>query len=74
LRNVDHLETFGPLAGCPEAMEFFRFVTPHRKGKWYADLAQAQQRANDIGAGFLDRVSGKFVAYRETRLERRNRS
>jgi hypothetical protein len=51
-------------------MTRYRFVTPHRTGKWYTDLRTAQQYACDIGAGFLCRMSGQFVAYRETRLER----
>lgn len=50
-------------------MTKFRFVTPHRIGKWYTDLNLAQRFAQAIGAGFLDRRTGKFVAYRETRLE-----
>ncbi len=50
-------------------MTRFRFVTPHRIGKWYADLHVAQNFANAIGAGFLDRHSGRFVAYPGTRLE-----
>lgn len=51
-------------------MTKFRFVTPHRIGKWYNDLGLAQRFANAIGAGFLDRRSGRFVAYPGTRLER----
>jgi len=47
----------------------FRFVTPHRIGKWYGELRLAQRFANTIGAGFLDRRSGRFVAYPGTRLE-----
>ena len=50
-------------------MTKFRFVTPHRIGKWYTDLRLAQHFANAIGAGFLDRRSGRFVAYPGTRLE-----
>jgi hypothetical protein len=50
-------------------MTRYRFVTPHRTGKWYADLKQAQRFANAIGAGFLDRSSGRFVTYRDTELE-----
>ena len=53
-----------------QAMTKFRFVTPHRIGKWYDDLGLAQRFAAAIGAGFLDSRSGRFVAYRETRLER----
>lgn len=47
----------------------YRFITPHRTGKWYPDLATAQRFACAIGAGFLDPRSGKFVRYRETKLE-----
>ncbi len=50
-------------------MTKFRFVTRHRVGKWYTDLRLAQRFANAIGAGFLDSRSGRFVAYRGTRLE-----
>lgn len=50
-------------------MKKFRFVTPHRNGKWYDDLGLAQRFAHAIGAGFLDRRSGRFVAYPGTRLE-----
>jgi hypothetical protein len=50
-------------------MTKYRFVTPHRKGKWYSDLKQAQRFASAIGAGFLERMSDRFVAYRGTRLE-----
>ena len=50
-------------------MTRFRFVTPHRMGKWYTDLQLAQRFANAIGAGFLDSRSGQFVAYPGTRLE-----
>jgi hypothetical protein len=50
-------------------MTRYRFVTPHRKGKWYSDLKQAQRFASAIGAGFLERLSGRFVAYRDTKLE-----
>jgi hypothetical protein len=51
-------------------MTKFRFVTPHRIGKWYGDLKLAQRFAAAIGAGFLDPLTGRFVAYRGTRLER----
>lgn len=47
----------------------YRFVTPHRAGKWYPDLATAQRHACEIGAGFLAERSGEFCAYCETRLE-----
>lgn len=50
-------------------MTRFRFVTPHRIGKWYADLHLAQRFANAIGAGFLDDRSGRFIAYPGTELE-----
>jgi hypothetical protein len=50
-------------------MTRYRFITPHRTGKWYSDLKTAQSYAHQIGAGFLDRLTGKFVAYRETKLE-----
>lgn len=50
-------------------MTKFRFVTPHRVGKWYADLRLAQRFASTIGAGFLDPRTGRFVAYPETKLE-----
>jgi hypothetical protein len=48
----------------------YRFITPHRTGKWYPDLETAQRFACDIGAGFLDGLTGQFYAYRDTRLER----
>lgn len=51
-------------------MTKYRFVTPHRKGKWYTDLEQAQRFAERIGAGFFERLSRRFVAYKDTRLER----
>jgi len=47
----------------------YRFVTPHRCGKWYPDLGQAQQQAARIGAGFRDPSSGAFQAYLGTKLE-----
>lgn len=47
----------------------YRFITPHRRGKWYPDLQTAQRFASAIGAGFLEGRSGKFFAYRDTRLE-----
>lgn len=47
----------------------YRFTTPHRAGKWYPDLQTAQRYACDIGAGFLERRSGTFYAYRDTKLE-----
>lgn len=50
-------------------MKKFRFITPHRNGKWYSDIHLAQQGATAIGAGFLDVGSGRFVAYHGTRLE-----
>jgi hypothetical protein len=54
-----------------QALTLFRFVTPHRCGKWYPDLTLARRQAAAIGAGFLEPRSGEFVAYRETRLEQR---
>ncbi len=51
-------------------MTRYRFVTPHRTGKWYTDLRTAQAQASAIGAGFLASRWGRFVAYRGTRLER----
>ena len=53
-------------------MTKYRFVTPKRIGKWYGDLRQAQAHASRIGAGFLDRLTGRFMAYPETRLEERD--
>lgn len=50
-------------------MTRFRFVTPHRRGKWYPSLALAQRFAAAIGAGFLERRSGQFVLYRDAKLE-----
>ncbi|MFC6621957.1 hypothetical protein AB3M93_08325 [Novosphingobium panipatense] len=50
-------------------MTRYRFVTPHRTGKWYHDLKTAQRHACEIGAGFLDEMTGRFVAYVETMLE-----
>ena len=50
-------------------MKRFRFVTPHRVGKWYADLNLAQRLAETIGAGFLERRTGRFVLYPEARME-----
>ncbi|MBX7461344.1 hypothetical protein [Qipengyuania huizhouensis] len=51
-------------------MTQYRFVTRNRAGKWYATLAEAQQQANRIGAGFTDAL-GRFIAYRGTILEMR---
>ncbi len=50
-------------------MTRFRFVTPHRSGKWYTDLALARRQAAAIGAGFFDNRTGRFFAYRTTTLE-----
>jgi hypothetical protein len=50
-------------------MTKFRFVTPHRRGKWYPDLKLAQRFADAIGAGFLEPRTGRFVLYPEARLE-----
>ncbi|MDY6949655.1 MAG: hypothetical protein SXG53_28595 [Pseudomonadota bacterium] len=52
-------------------MTKFRFRTPHRSGKWYSTLEQAQRAANAIGAGFQD-ATGGFIAYRGTVLEMRD--
>ncbi|QZD95194.1 hypothetical protein [Qipengyuania gelatinilytica] len=54
-------------------MTQYRFVTCQRAGKWYASLAEAQQQANRIGAGFTDAL-GHFIAYRGTILEMRDAS
>jgi hypothetical protein len=51
-------------------MTKYRFVTPHRSGKWYTTVELAQRFAVAIGAGFMDPLTGRFVAYRGTRLER----
>lgn len=51
-----------------QCMTRYRFITPKRRGKWYRTLAEAQARANLIGAGFMD-AAGSFVAYRGTVLE-----
>ncbi|MBB4612634.1 hypothetical protein [Novosphingobium taihuense] len=50
-------------------MCLYRFVTPHRTGKWYPDLLTAQRQAFAIGAGFLDERTGVFYAYKHTRME-----
>ena len=50
-------------------MVHYRFVTPHRHGKWYSDLQTAKRFACSIGAGYYDPPSGTFIAYRETKLE-----
>ena len=47
----------------------FRFITPHRAGKWYRDLETAQRHACAIGAGYFDERTRSFIAYCETRLE-----
>jgi hypothetical protein len=47
----------------------YRFVTPHRIGKWYGSLREAQRYACRIGAGFLHEASQRFIAYPGTRLE-----
>ena len=54
-------------------MTQFRFRTAHRRGKWYDTLDQAQHFANAIGAGFLC-PAGRFVPYRGTVLELREKS
>ncbi|WP_271077935.1 hypothetical protein [Aurantiacibacter sp. MUD61] len=53
-------------------MTQYRFVTEKRQGKWYDRLSQAQAYAERIGAGFLD-AKGRFVAYRGTILEKREK-
>ncbi|EJL30237.1 hypothetical protein [Novosphingobium sp. AP12] len=50
-------------------MTRYRFITPHRTGKWYSDLMTAQRHAYEIGAGFLDEMTGRFVRYVGTKLE-----
>lgn len=50
-------------------MLMYRFVTPHRCGKWYPDLETAKAQASAIGAGFLDTRTGEFAQYPGTRLE-----
>jgi hypothetical protein len=52
-----------------ESQTRYRFVTPHRCGKWYPDLLQAQRQACAIGAGYLENRTGFFQPYRDTRLE-----
>ncbi|WP_240782145.1 hypothetical protein [Qipengyuania sediminis] len=54
------------------AMTQYRFRTPHRTGKWYDSIAQAQRFANAIGAGFLN-AAGGFVAYNGTVMEAREK-
>lgn len=54
---------------CADAMTKYRFVTPHRIGKWYPSVEQAQRFADRIGAGFFERLTRRFVPYKETRLE-----
>jgi hypothetical protein len=50
-------------------MTRYRFVTPHRIGKWYPDLETAKRCACKIGAGFMDSRTGRFIAYVGTKLE-----
>jgi hypothetical protein len=50
-------------------MTRYRFVTPNRAGKWYADLDTAKRFACQIGAGFMDTRTGRFIAYAGTKLE-----
>jgi hypothetical protein len=50
-------------------MTKYRFVTPSRAGKWYKSLEDAQLFAERIGAGFFERVTRRFVAYKDTKLE-----
>ncbi len=49
-------------------MTEYRYITRHRRGKWYSDLKDAQAQASRIGAGYLD-STGEFYAYRGTVLE-----
>ena len=56
-----------------KGMTYYRFITPHRTGKWYRDLAAAQAQACAIGAGFLSRMGERFVAYHDTKLETADR-
>jgi hypothetical protein len=57
------------LRNSTAAMTKYRFVTPHRIGKWYPTIDQAQRFADRIGAGFLERLTRRFVPYKDTRLE-----
>jgi hypothetical protein len=50
-------------------MTKYRYVTPHRTGKWYANLEEAQRFAERIGAGFFEDLTRRFVAYKDTLLE-----
>lgn len=50
-------------------MPQYRFITPNRTGKWYPDLETAKRFACDIGAGFMESRTGKFIAYVGTKLE-----
>lgn len=54
---------------CLFDMPRFRFVTPHRCGKWYPDLTLAQRYAAALGAGFLEPRGREFYLYPGTRLE-----
>jgi len=63
------VETQSGLWRSPDTMSKYRFITPHRAGKWYPSLDLARRFANTIGAGFLDKRSGQFVAYPGTKLE-----
>ena len=54
-------------------MTQYRFITPKRRGKWYDNLRDAQAFACRIGAGFLD-AAGRFIAYRGTILEMRQKA
>ncbi|RVQ69225.1 hypothetical protein EKN06_03220 [Croceicoccus ponticola] len=59
-----------PIVHYPDTMQY-RFVTPHRIGKWYPELKLAMSQAYKIGAGFYDKATGQFFRYRETELETR---
>jgi hypothetical protein len=50
----------------------YRFVTPHRAGKWYPSIEAAQRNAAKIGAGFFDDHDGVFYRYPNSLLETRS--
>lgn len=58
-----------PLSNPLNCHRKYRFVTPFRFGKWYADLKEAQRHSARIGAGFFDEASGRFFPYPGTKLE-----
>lgn len=69
-RTYDSRELTGGIGRSPDTMQY-RFVTPHRRGKWYPSIEIAQENAVKIGAGFFDGRNGKFYQYRESRVETR---